>query len=401
MRKPIAALTLLLWCSLSAAQFSVGAGSKPTAVSPSSIMPAGKIYINLATVAKPRYGFTGPRVAISCVDPSCNNVTKPTSLGQIGGTFRISCKFSHAAFDDPIVWPGRPGMTHLHQFFGNTSTRFASDLDNMATAGNSTCAGGTLNRSGYWTPPMVYHRPGNSRDGEVLFGYDNNAYYKSDCCYNTAAIVSAMKWPQPGHRMIAGNATNTGVLNTNIAKFACQGSSSHFFDHIPTTAEATALGAGECPGITMMIIFPQCWDGVNLDSPNHQSHMAPADAYAGCTDPAFPTLFPTISFNVHFRINDLADLDYLRLASDQPKATAAGVCADAAHNYCAGATAHGDWVNGWPESLNWLGFPTPGSITNAILTNCLKPAPNYAHDCHNHLLGNPDPANPNNYYTLQ
>ena len=29
-----------------------------------------------------------------------------------------------------------------------------------------------------------------------------------------------------------------------------------------------------CPGgIRSTIIFPQCWDGKNLDSPDHQSHM--------------------------------------------------------------------------------------------------------------------------------
>jgi len=30
-----------------------------------------------------------------------------------------------------------------------------------------------------------------------------------------------------------------------------------------------------CPGgIRATIIFPSCWDGVNLDSPDHQSHVA-------------------------------------------------------------------------------------------------------------------------------
>lgn len=54
--------------------------------------------------------------------------------------------------------------------------------------------------------------------------------------------------------------------------------------------QGTALGAGtpsvgpddtiEFPnkfctgGIRSNIYFPQCWDGVNLDSPNHQDHVA-------------------------------------------------------------------------------------------------------------------------------
>ena len=34
--------------------------------------------------------------------------------------FLVECAFSHAAQDDPIVFPDQPGMSHLHVFFGNT-----------------------------------------------------------------------------------------------------------------------------------------------------------------------------------------------------------------------------------------------------------------------------------------
>ena len=30
------------------------------------------------------------------------------------------------AKDDPLVYPGQPGVSHLHQFFGNTGTTSGS-----------------------------------------------------------------------------------------------------------------------------------------------------------------------------------------------------------------------------------------------------------------------------------
>ena len=38
------------------------------------------------------------------------------------GAFRTVCDFSHMAFDDPIVFPGQPGKSHLHAFFGKLAT---------------------------------------------------------------------------------------------------------------------------------------------------------------------------------------------------------------------------------------------------------------------------------------
>ncbi|MEI6403953.1 MAG: hypothetical protein WCP59_17400, partial [Actinomycetota bacterium] len=44
------------------------------------------------------------------------------------GQFVVECGFSHAGTDDPIVYPGQPGASHEHVFFGNTGTDAASTL---------------------------------------------------------------------------------------------------------------------------------------------------------------------------------------------------------------------------------------------------------------------------------
>ncbi|HAE99910.1 MAG TPA: hypothetical protein DCG63_01275, partial [Methylophilaceae bacterium] len=66
-----------------------------------------------------------------------------------GGEFRIGCDYAKMAPDDPIVYPSVPGASHLHTFFGNVDVSAYSTNDSLRTSGNTTCAGGIANRSGY------------------------------------------------------------------------------------------------------------------------------------------------------------------------------------------------------------------------------------------------------------
>src|SRR5690606_7057081 len=54
------------------------------------------------------------------------------------GQFVTGCAYSHTAPDDPIVHAGFPGRSHLHDFFGNTSTDAHSTLDSLLE-GETTC----------------------------------------------------------------------------------------------------------------------------------------------------------------------------------------------------------------------------------------------------------------------
>src|SRR4051812_30942850 len=58
--------------------------------------------------------------------------------GFLRGFFATLCRFSHEAPDDPIVFPGQAGKSHLHTFFGNTTTSAASSYDSLR-AGPTTC----------------------------------------------------------------------------------------------------------------------------------------------------------------------------------------------------------------------------------------------------------------------
>ena len=110
------------------------------------------------------------------------------------------------------------------------------------------------------------------------------------------------------------------------------------------------------------IYFPHCWDGRNLDSVDHTSHMdypRPDGSGGNRCSAHHPVPLIEITFNIHYRITERNQATHWRLSSD---------------NYSgpAGYSAHADWWNGWDEA-----------VMNSIVRNCI----NRAWDCHGHLLG--------------
>lgn len=422
-------LLALLWfvCQLSVAQIGVTPGTGVPGVI-TDPMPAGKLFVDPATFPGRRFGNNSDRVKVTC-DPTTSNtctsgvvtskvpaidaVTYNTAGQPINtGSFRVLCKLSHVAFDDPIVYPGEAGRTHLHGFSGNTSTRAASDLINMTTSGNSTCDGGTINRSGYWFPLLVFHCPvednrgcvqhgqPGSRDGHIFFPETSNFYYKCGMDFGCDGI----NWAPAGLRMIIGSPndtlgsqmpgrfdcyrlnTSTGGEDPALSSYGGIGTvggplgATASFDHIPSTAEGTAIGG--CDELNIFVQFNSCWDGVNLDSPTHASHMAAPDFYLGCPSD-HPNHIPEITLNVHISVNN-ADLDYLRLTSDQPYSS----------GIPPGRSLHADWVNGWNQSAGSCAGYGSMSCTDMIIHNCYLKGrtPQAEGDCHDDLLGTlPDP----------
>jgi hypothetical protein len=277
------------------------------------------------------------------------------------GAFRVNCGLSHLNYSDPIVAPGKPLGSHLHQFFGNTATDWRSTAASIASTGGSTCTGGTLNRTAYWTPALIDTRghdctgteaeviaegcralipggdPAKARSCDpfawVEFCTDSvnamQVYYKTG--YDGVAPASVQPFP-PGLRMIAGNARATSAQPLDVAWWTCK---QNHGDQGPRSA--TIAGTGCRPGqlLTAAVEFPQCWDGRNLDSPDHKSHMAYG---AGWPDKGCPSSHPVplaqVTTWVHWRLPAGVNLANLRLASDM-------------HDGPGGIANHSDWFGGW------------------------------------------------------
>ena len=235
------------------------------------------------------------------------------------GAFRNVCQYSHMNFDDALVFPGRQNATHLHTYFGNTAARFDSTPDSLLSSGQSTCRGGIVNRSAYWVPSMI-----DTRNGRPLAPTLIHVYYKTG--YSGIADAAVKPWPK-GFRMIAGSASSTGSQN-GIVWYTCNGG-----PRSPVIPSCTGT-------VTMDVEFPQCWDGVNLDSPDHKSHVAyPSGGRCPASHP-IPT--PELSLHVNYDTS-FGDSSTWRLSSDMNGAPA-------------GSSGHADWIHAWEQDImvSWV-----------------------------------------------
>jgi hypothetical protein len=100
-----------------------------------------------------------------------------------------------------------------------------------------------------------------------------------------------------------------------------------------------------CPAnaeVAMVVNFPQCWDGVNLDSPDHKSHLSYRVGDAGGRCPAtHPVPIPEITFTVRWPTGTTGAAGW-RLSSDNYAYTGSN----------AGYSVHADWFNGWDAGIS-------------------------------------------------
>jgi Domain of unknown function (DUF1996) len=170
-----------------------------------------------------------------------------------GVNFVSSCAFSHGAPDDPIVFFGRPGASHDHSFVGNVSTNASSTLESLLAAG-TTChrAGDT---AAYWMPTLY-------ADGQPVAPDHAQIYYRRTTMRHVEAFP-------PGFRMIAGDAKATSPQRLRVTFWNCGVGGG-----VGRTSTAPTCPDARRNALRLHVTFPSCWDGRNLDSADHQSHVA-------------------------------------------------------------------------------------------------------------------------------
>jgi hypothetical protein len=182
-------------------------------------------------------------------------------------------------------------------------------------------------------------------------GHFLQVYYKSG--YDGVRPEMVRRVFPSGLRMIAGTSTSTGP-QSGIVRYSC-----HNADGVEV-ANGTAFPSC-APGqlFIMSIEFPQCWDGVNLDSANHKSHMSYGAGWPDKGCPAsHPVPLPQITQNFRYRV-PAGGMSTWRLSSD-------------VYSGPAGYSGHADWMNGWDPA-----------VFQRVIDNCYRGG----WDCHMNLLG--------------
>jgi hypothetical protein len=123
--------------------------------------------------------------------------------------------------------------------------------------------------------------------------------------------------------MIAGNARATSAQDLRITFWNCgvlaglRPSST-----IPTCPDARRRS------LRLHVTFPNCWDGTNLDSPDHQSHVA--YSLRGRCPSSHPVALPAISLIYRY-----------------PSAGGAALTLSSGGQL----SAHADFFNGWDQAV--------------------------------------------------
>ncbi|OTB15957.1 hypothetical protein K445DRAFT_300768 [Daldinia sp. EC12] len=210
---------------------------------------------------------------------------------------------------DPLVNPGLIPSPHLHQIVGGNS--FNATMDpSKDMPGESTCTTCQFSEdfSNYWTA-VLYFKARNGTYKRVPqmanSGFDGvkggmTVYYMQDGLYNfqQTSKVTAFK---PGFRMYIGDVNARS--KEEIARFR-QLTYTCLQDINTRDPQILDFPKEPCPyGIMTALRFPTCWDGKNLDSADHMSHMAYPESGTFETGGPCPASHPVRMGQLFYEVN--------------------------------------------------------------------------------------------------
>ncbi|HSL25717.1 MAG TPA: DUF1996 domain-containing protein [Acidimicrobiia bacterium] len=229
------------------------------------------------------------------------------------GSFRVACNPSHDGTFDPIVFPAQSPAGHHHEFYGSTATGPSSTPGSLL--GSSTTCSDSADSSGYWHPTVFFN--GIRAQASLV-----SVYYTQRTTKKPVADVQA---PPAGLRIIAGDGHAQSPQDITRVWWDCDGVT---MDHQPS--------APTCPpnsrGLEVNVRFPDCWDGANLDSTDHKSHMSYSVNDGGTyqCDAAHPVSLPFVHM-------------IFRWDGQYPAGESVTLSSGSA------LTFHADFMNGWDQ----------------------------------------------------
>lgn len=273
------------------------------------------------------------------------NVTVPRkSRNASRGTFTTRCGVNENKLynsDNVIVAPGVDnGAHHTHDYVGNQANDAFADNQDFAN-GETTCRNQGDKSSYYW--PVLRLQDGTEEfdAGQQGGGAEGNtgriltaSQVTLDYVGNARGKVVAMP---KFLRIITGDAKafTNGTANANAA-WSCTGfENRQLTDQYPICPEGSRL--------VRTSKFQSCWDGRNVDSANHRTHVAYADPRTGVCPSGFraiPQLVQRLVYDVNApSLNDDGGSSPFYAVDGFPEQMHKPV------------TDHGDFVNVFDERL--------------------------------------------------
>ncbi|MCW7943738.1 hypothetical protein AAW14_17250, partial [Streptomyces hygroscopicus] len=201
--------------------------------------------------------------------------------------------------DNVIVAPGvTNGAHHLHDYVGNQKVN-AFSSNNTFLQGGTSCQNKNDLSAYYWpvvrvqdgTQDFDQNALGGGKEGNVgriLVAKQAQIKYVGNPTGKVVAMPQFL-------RIITGDAKafTNGPGNAN-AHWSCTG----FENKVQLTDKYPICPQGS--NVVRTFAFQSCWDGQNIDSANHRTHVAFADANGNCQNgfKAIPQLTMRLVYNV-------------------------------------------------------------------------------------------------------
>ncbi len=233
-----------------------------------------------------------------------NVQAKPQKQAQASrGSFTTRCGVNankNHNTDNVIVAPGvTNGAHHEHDYVGNQKVNAFSTNDSLLAAPSS-CQNQSDLSAYYW--PVVRVQDGSQEfDANALGGGKEGNVGKiltpqsAQIKYVGSPASKVVAMPQ-FLRIITGDAKTltNGLANAN-AHWSCTG----FENKVQLTEQYPICPQGS--NVVRTFAFQSCWDGVNIDSANHRTHVAFADPASGVCGNGFKAI-PQLTMRLVYKI---------------------------------------------------------------------------------------------------
>ncbi|CAI6307961.1 unnamed protein product [Periconia digitata] len=238
-----------------------------------------------------------------------------------GGTTMLRFGCAQVVIDrlDPLVNPGSIPSTHQHQIVGGNGFNASMTTSDVSKTADCTTCAFSKDFSNYWTANLYFKARNGTYKRVKQLGAANqfNDQFSTQIgggilVYYVSAKPGSITAFKPGFRMLSGDPT-INKADPKMKKqncYRCYTGPNFGGDNAAPCADSKldtqALPKDVCKGgIRSNILFPTCWDGVNLDSPNHREHIAyptsgPADflSLGGNCPSTHPIRIPQLMYEV-------------------------------------------------------------------------------------------------------